>query len=440
MFITTTRQRLHHFLWGRDIDDMPGWEAALVSFLRISGAVLRDLSNGLPTLRAMSLVYTTLLSLVPLIAVSFSVLKGFGVHNQIEPMLLQLLAPLGEKSTEITEQIIGFVNNMKVGVLGAVGLFMLLYTVLSLIKKIESAFNFTWRIRKVRSLSDSFTNYLSIIMVGPVLMFTALGISASVRNSDVVMAIGAIEPFGTVLQLISKIVPYLLIIAAFTFVYKLVPNTLVKIRSAFYGAVVAGVLWETTGRLFAVFVASSTNYTAIYSGFAILIMFMIWLYLSWLILLTGSSIAYYHQHPERITDRSQVLRLSCRLREKLSLLVMQTIAERFHRNESLMKTDHLARELDVSSEALSMILDALEQEKLVLRTGDSRDVYVPGRSLENILLSDILDAVRIAEESPALSPTQLCSNPAVDEVSTAIDDGIRQQLRERSLLDIVRPS
>ena len=124
-------------------------------------AIFRDLREGQLDLRAMGLVYTTLLSLVPLLALSFSILKGFGVHQKMEPVLLQLLEPLGEKSIEITNQILSFVNNINIGVLGTTGLLILLYTVISLMKKIEEAFNFTWRVNKSRNLAHRFSHYFS---------------------------------------------------------------------------------------------------------------------------------------------------------------------------------------------------------------------------------------------------------------------------------------
>ena len=120
--LTKLISSLTHSIWLTELSDIPGWKARLVRASRILFAVLRDLKDGQLTLRAMSLVYTTLLSLVPLLAVSFSVLKAFGVHNQIEPLLLNLLTPLGQQGVEITANIIGFVENMKVGVLGAIGL------------------------------------------------------------------------------------------------------------------------------------------------------------------------------------------------------------------------------------------------------------------------------------------------------------------------------
>lgn len=437
MLITNIKERIHSFLWQQDLSALHGWQSSIIFFLRILSAVIRDIAGGLPTLRAMSLVYTTLLSLVPLLAVSFSVLKGFGVHNQIEPMLLQLFAPLGDKGTQITTQIIDFVDNIKVGVLGSLGLGLLIYTVISLIKKIESAFNFTWRITRYRSIAQRFTDYLSVVMVGPVLVFTAMGITASVSNSDVLSSISTIEPFGTVFAILSKLVPYILIICAFTFIYKLVPNTQVRLKSAFIGALFAGLLWETTGWLFATFVANSANYTAVYSGFAVLMVFMIWLYLSWMILLIGSSISFYHQHPERISNRQQILRLSCRLREKLALLVMHHVAHSFHYREPYWTTTTLAKRLDVAAEALGLVLNALEDAGIVIRSGNKEVEYVPAQSLEKISLIEVLNAVRAAEETPYLDPDKLHSNNAIDTITHSLYYGLENSLSGKTLRDII---
>jgi membrane protein len=206
---------IREHIWRADLSAMRPWKAWLTQLLRVLYVVTRDLTDGQLTLRAMSLVYTTLLSLVPLLAVSFSVLKGFGVHNQIEPLLQNFLAPLGPKGAEITGYVIGFVENMRVGVLGSLGLGLLLYTVVSLIQKIEQAFNFTWHAVQNRSVVQRFSNYLSVILVGPVLMFTAVGMTASVTSTAVVQRLASIEPFGTAIHMLSQLVPYLLVIAVF---------------------------------------------------------------------------------------------------------------------------------------------------------------------------------------------------------------------------------
>ena len=258
-------------LWNVDAGAFPWWKAAPLTLVRLLYAVARDFGEGQLSLRAMSLVYTTLLSLVPLLAISFSVLKGFGVHNQIEPLLIEVLTPLGDKGAEIASRVIEFVDNVKVGVLGTLGLILLVYTVISLMQKIERAFNYCWQVGQDRSFLKRFSHYLSAIVVGPILIFTSLGIKATVLGSSAAGTLFAIEPVGAGLRLAGQVVPYLLIIVAFTFLYMFVPNTRVRLGSALVGATVAGVLWQTVGWVFASYVVSSAKYSAIYSAFATLV-------------------------------------------------------------------------------------------------------------------------------------------------------------------------
>ena len=434
---TYLQNKLDLLLWQTNLRDVSKLEAYLISALRISYAAIRDLSGGLPSLRSMGLVYTTLLSIVPLLAVSFALLKGFGAHNQLEPTLVNLLEPLGEKGIQVSQQIIEFVDNMQVGVLGSLGLLLLIFTVLSLVKKIESAFNYTWRITVTRNIAQRFSNYLSVIIVGPMLLFTSAGLTASFNSSTFVNKFLAIEPFGTILLFIGECVPYLLTIISFTLVYVLIPNTKVKVKSALYGAVIATILWKAVGALFTTFIVNSTNYTAIYSGFAILIIFMIWIYMSWLIILTGASISYYHQNPDRISNQSLVTRLSCRLREKLALTIMQLIASSFHYNEKEWSLKTLARKTKISEYALTVVISSLLSNKLLKTTGKNAQNYLPGRSLENIRIGDILNAARSAEETPNLRPDDVESNELVDKTISILENAMNESIKDKSLKDLL---
>ena len=412
-------------------------QAQFTQALRIFYGTIRDLSGGLPSLRSMGLVYTTLLSLVPLLAVSFSVLKGFGAHNQLEPALINLMEPLGEKGIQVSQQIISFVDNMKVGVLGSLGLLFLIITVLSLVKKIESAFNFTWRITVTRNIFQRFSNYLSVILIGPLLLFTAVGITASFNSSTVIDKISAIEPFGTMLLFVGEIVPYILTILSFTLIYVLIPNTKVRFKSAVYGAVIATILWKLIGALFSAFIVDSTNYTAIYSGFAIMIIFMLWIYISWLIILTGASISYYHQNPDRISDKSQIIRLSCRLREKLALTVMQLIAVSFHNKEKTWTLKTLAKKTHISESALTMIISSLLKNDLITSTGERNQHYLPCQSLENITVAMVLSAVRSAEETAQLRPGDIDTSPQVKDIISTLESAIVDSVSNKTLRDLV---
>lgn len=411
----------------------------LINTVRVSFIVVRELAKGELNLRAMSLVFTTLLSLVPLIAVAFSVLKAFGVHNQIEPFLLSVLEPLGPQGAEISHNIIGFVQNVKVGVLGSLGVAMLFYTIIALIQKIENAFNFVWRVKRPRTLARRFTDYLSVVMIGPILVVTAMGLAATVMNNEVVQSMQAIEPFGSVLLFATKLIPYLMIILAFTFLYMFIPNTRVEVKAAFIGAVVAGFLWVSVGKIFASFVASSTNYTAIYSSFAILFFFMIWLYLGWLILLTGSQVAFYLQHPSLVRLGGKTIVLSPRLRQQEGLWIMSLIAKPFYAKQQAESFQLLEQKTGLSADILQNILDILEQGGLIALLAGDEARYVPASDSSEIEVKQIIDCLSQAEEAEHRLPRSRAGG-SVSQLMERLDQEQEKTLAKLSLRDLVKES
>jgi membrane protein len=436
-YLRKARSFLLEGLWKVPLETLSGPKAFLVKLLRLVTVSVKDFSEGLISLRAMSLVYTTLLSLVPLLAVSFSVLKGFGVHNQIEPALANYLAPLGPKGEELTVKIIGFVENLNVGVLGSLGLALLLYTVISLVQKIEAAFNDIWHVRKQRSFSRRVSDYLSIILVGPVLVFSGLGLTASIMGTTLVRKIMEVEAVGTAVLLAGKIVPFLVMCAAFSLIYLFIPSTRVNVRSALVGGGIAGVLWQTAGVGFASFLVTSTKYAAIYSGFAILILFMIWIYLSWLILLFGAQVAFYHQYPHFLNVRKEDILLSNRLEEKLALVIMFLVGGSYYRDERHWDLDSLLDRLKLPIEPVQDVLGRLEKRGLLLLGCDEPPGYLPARDIETITLGEVIGAVRCSEGSASVVEDRFLSLPGVDEVARRMDDAIGDALGEQTVKDLV---
>ncbi|MEX0922586.1 MAG: YihY/virulence factor BrkB family protein [Rhodovibrionaceae bacterium] len=439
--INRAADRASGWLWQPESAAKPWWERSLLMVARVAYALLRDLLEGQLTLRAMSLVYTTLLSFVPLLAISFSVLKGFGAHNQIEPFLLNFLAPLGDKSVEITNQVIEFVDNTKVGVLGVIGFVLLFYTVVSLMQKIERAFNFVWRVHQERSFSQRFRDYLSVLVIGPVLIFSALGITASLTSAELVQGVASVRPVGAAIEFFGRLVPYLLIVVAFTFIYMFMPNTKVRLRSAFIGALAAGILWNSLGWIFAAFVVGSANYAAIYSTFATLVVFLIWLYLAWLILLAGASISFYHQHPEYLRARQRELRLSNRVRVQLALLTMLQIARSFAGPGGARSEEDICQAMNLPSEAIGGIVDALEYKGLIVKNAEEPPGYMPSRPLERIAVAEVLEAARgggrPGDGDMIIGTEMLPNDPAISGVIADIDLALAEVLQGRSVQDLL---
>ena len=431
--------RLNAFVWDDDLRDLAGLHKLVVFVLRVLHMLFRELMGGQLNLRAMSLVYTTLLSIVPLLAVSFSVLKSFGVHNKIEVLLYNVLTPLGPSGVEITDKIVSFVENVRVGVLGSIGFALLIYTVIALLQKIEAAFNFVWQIDSLRALSQRFSNYLSVILIGPVLIFSAVGFTAAVLNTEVAQRLAAIEPFGTLMLFGSMLVPYILVCLAFTLIYIFIPNTRVQFKAALIGGVIAGVIWKITGWGFAAFIASSSKYAAIYSSFAILILLLIWMYLSWLILLVGSQIAYFVQHPRYMTLQRDPVVLSNRIREQLALQIMYLVGYNHFHDRPAWSLDRFIEYLDLPGEPVHRVIRVLvDAGYLVEITSDDALVYLPLHDVETIRLIDVITDVRTAGENRVVSAQHLKSLKAIDAVMAEMDSARNSALGERSLRSLVQ--
>ncbi|MFY4731060.1 YihY/virulence factor BrkB family protein [Nitrospira sp. BLG_2] len=380
-------------LWTRDLTTMSGLQRLGTQALRLATAVGMEFRHRLLDARAAGLVYTTLLSLVPFLAVMFSVLKGFGVHHVIEPFLAQTLEPLGPKSREMTATIIGFVDNIKMGVLGVFGIAGLFYTTYSLIDKIEQALNAIWQVKQGRTWERKFTDYLSAVLVGPVLVVSAFGLLASLQSHTLVQHLVRMEPFGTLLVWSGEVVPFLMLCAVFTFFYKMIPNTHVHMRSAIVGGISAAILWMIAGEAFARFVAASANYSAIYSGFAVLMLFLLWLYAGWMIVLIGAQFSFFHQYPMAYLSRLLWEQGTHVFREQLALKVLRVLGHHYLKGDRPLRLPELSSELTMPLSLVEEEVERLVDNGFVGRLQEPEGVSLI-KSPDLILVKEVLDSVR----------------------------------------------
>lgn len=434
------RSTVYAAIWGGRLGAMPAWKAGMITLARLLLVLMRDLAHGQLTLRATGLVYTTLLSLVPLLALSFSVLKAFGIYNQIDPILLNFLAPLGEKSADASKWFIKFIENLNVKVLGSIGLALLIYTVISLMQKIEASVNFIWHVAQLRSFARRFSGYLSVLLAGPVLVLSAIGISSTIMAAAPLQPFLAMEPVGSVVRVLGKAISVYFVIGVFAFAYYFAPNTRVRLSAALSGGLAAGLLWEGASWAFAEFARISTHYAAIYSSFAIFLLFLIWLYLNWLILLLGASIAFYIQHPEYLTPQQGEPGLSNRMRERVALMLMYLVAKAYQDGASAWKFSSLTQRLGVPTYTLQMVLAALEQGGLLLRTGDDPPAYLPSRDIGSITLEELLHTVRAAGEEQYLGPEAVPAPAEIESVLARVNLAIDEQVRDLTLRNLVTPA
>lgn len=232
-----------------------------------------------------------MLTIVPLLAILFSVLKAFGVHNRLEPFLADFLRPLGARGAEISLQMISFVDNIKVGVLGAVGVIFLLYGVVSMLQMVESAFNAIWQTPHRRPLWRRLRNYALMIFIAPLFLFLSFAAAAFVEYAGVVQKYIGIDLKESGLGL----APLALHTIVFTLLLKVMPNVRVEWKAALGSGLAAALAWKVLGILFAWFISLSSSYADIYAAFAGLIMFMIWIHLGWVVVLFAALLSCYLQ-------------------------------------------------------------------------------------------------------------------------------------------------
>ena len=415
----------------RTTDPKPPWLIPA----QFSYALLRDLGTDDLTLRAMSLVYTTIFATVPLLAFAFSVLKGLGVHHEFAPILHRFLAPLGPRSDELTTQIIGFVDNVSGSTLASIGVALLLFSLLMMAQKVESSFNFVWRVDRPRSFARRFGEYLTFLLVGPLVMSVVLGFTATLSSTAAMTRLREIGVIGGIFDALSWATPYILIVFSFTFLYVLVPNTRVRFKPALIGGVFAGVLWAGGGSLLTSFIVSMSRYEAIYAGFAIMIVAMFWLYLSWLILLLGAQLAFYVQNPEYLPLGQRAPSASNATRERLALSTMLFVGKDFDKPGHGWRIESLAARIRVPRHLLEPVAIALMDFGLLTRTSEHR--LVPARDLRRIGVADILAAVRSTSERDSHHRADDEWNETVAAVADDVERAIVGALGDRTLADLV---
>jgi membrane protein len=400
--------------------------------LRYPVAIARDWLSGEISVQAMSLAYTTLLSLVPLMVFSFAILKGIGARSDLHFILREFFRPLGSASNQLTETVMSFVANMRGDVLGSIGLIFLTYTVLSTIHKVETSFNFVWRVARPRSLARRFTEYLSVLIIGPILFAVALGLLGSAAHSPAAQWLDSLPYLAWLFRGLGGLVPYVIVALVFTFMYAFIPNTRVELRAAFIGGVTGGIVWALMGQVFTALLVYSSQMMAVYTGFTIVLTTLIWVYLSWLILLIGAELAFYVQSPQYLPLGYGFVAVDGRTREQLGLSIMYLIARDYRLGLPHWSARRLAAKLDMPAAALDPVIAGLEKAGLLSAT--EKEQFLPDRDPEIIPLAAIVAAARTPASKHA---PPIVIVPAAANVMAQIDRALERELGERSLKDLI---
>lgn len=425
-------QRAHRFIthdiW---LIDTFGLRGMVIHQVRIVLIVVRGFFfDHHCLLRAAALTYTTLLALVPMLAFMFAFLKGLGVQNKLEPLLLEHLPVTSENTVRI---IFDYVNNIKVGTLGAIGLGSLLFTTILQLGNVESSFNEIWGIRTGRTFLRKITDYVSVMVIAPVVLFVALGVNATLQQQTLLKTLLEQRVIGDAVVFVFISLPYVVIWLAFTFFYTYLPNTRVNIGSALIGGFIGGMLWQAAQWVYIHFQIGVANLQAIYGAFAQLPMLMIWIYISWVVTLLGAEITFASQNAatyplERTTHAS-----SFYVKEWLANALYFSLIRAFVAGDGAWSAQDFAHQHGIPIRLLRELLTVLEDEHLLVQVTSRPEHYVPGRHPDSITPWHILRALR-HHGDPDMEALITLRDPHATTLSTRVEDAMQQATGDRSVI------
>lgn len=360
-FIQRIRIFLTQEIWNIHIKDYPMLKRLVIYTLRILVLAYKGFVEDRVNQRASALTYFTLMAIVPFLAMGFGIAKGFGADKYLEKRLLEYF----EGQEFILSKVIDFSHNLLQntggGLIAGIGVVVLFYSVLKVFNHIERSFNDIWQIKTSRPYARKFADYLSMMLIAPVLLVAASGINVVFAThlhtlSQEIEFIGYITPF---IMFLFKLLPYFMIWVTFTLLYIILPNTKVNIVSGIIAGIVAGSAFMVTQWLYIDLQIGVSKYNAIYGGFAALPLFLIWLRISWLIVLLGAEISFSHQNQSLYEFKTETENISNQCRKVLSVLILHKIIHRFDKGEPPYIASELSTLLKLPIRLVQSLLEGM---------------------------------------------------------------------------------
>ena len=385
-------------IWRIRSKDLPRPRWFLIRLLRILILSIRGLFEDKGSLRASALTFWSTLSVVPVVAMLFGIAKGFGFQKNLETQLLEKL----EGQEEVVSWIIKFAHNTlettKGGVIAGIGILVLFWTIIKVLGNIENAFNDIWGVKQGRPIIRKISDYLSLMLIGPVLFMMSSTVTVLIR-SEVTSFVQKIPLLGGISPIIFstlKLFPYAAIWVLFVFMYIFMPNTKVRFRSGALAGVIAGTLYQIFQRAYIIFQIGVAKNNAIYGGFAAFPLFLVWLQVSWLIVLFGAEIAFAHQNVDTYEFEPDCLRVSHSFKRLLSLRLVQLLAKDFSDGKKWCNETEISQKLEIPIRLVRQILYNLVEANIISPVkvdDDKTSAYQPALSPETLTIKSVVDAL-----------------------------------------------
>lgn len=395
-FIKNLTQFINTDIWRIRAGKLPRSQSFLINQLRIFLLAFHGFNEDKCQLRASALTFYSLLSIVPVLAMAFGIAKGFGLDKMLET---QILAKMPGQE-EVVGQIIGYANifleNTKGGIIAGVGVALLFWTVIKVLGNIEDCFNEIWGVQKERTLARKFSDYLSIMLICPILLVASSSLTVLVTSqvTFVLSKLSFLGPVAAVILYALKILPYCVMWVLFTFIYIFMPNIKVNFRSGLLGGIIAGTIYQVVQWGYITFQVGVSNYGAVYGSFAALPLFLVWLQISWLIVLFGAEISFAEQNVDTYEFEPDSLRASASFKKMVALSVAHLCVRKFDRGQAPLTASEISHELEIPIRLLQLVLFELTESGVLceVRPEDGKSsAYQPARDIEDLTIQTVSD-------------------------------------------------
>jgi membrane protein len=427
-------------IWRIPLKKLPRGRSILIRQLMVVVLAVRGFDEDKCLLRASALTFFSLLAVVPIVAMGVGIAQGFGIEKILETQLI-LRFPGQE---EVVRRIIEFAHSLlektKGGVVTGIGIALLFWAVIRMLSNIENSFNDIWGIKKSRSFARKFSDYLAIMLISPVLIIMPGSLTVAITSqlkviTERIALLGTIGPF---LFSVLKLVPYAVIWIFFSFIYIFMPNTKVNLRSGILGGIVAGTIYQFMQWGYIKSQIIVARYGAVYGSFAALPLFLIWLQISWLIVLLGAEVSFAHQNVETYEFEHDCLRASYSFKKLVSLRIVHLLVKNLSRGNKALTATQISHKLEVPIRLVNEILYELVESGIVseAKQDDEKTVaYQPAQDLEKLTVKYVIDAMeqRGSDNIPVVKSEEL---DKISESLKAFDQAIEKSPANIPLKDI----
>lgn len=431
--LNQVRQFIEVDLWRIRLNSLPRAKRSLYSFIRVWVIAIKEFVSDKCTEKASALTYFSMLSLVPVIAMLFAIAKGFGIKEKVERELENYFAGQEAILKSIRPAVDNMLNDDSGGVITGFAIVILIYTVIRLLMNIEAAFNDMWDIKKSRRWERKISDYVAVMLLGPILMIVASSLTIFVKDTiqGLITDLTLFSQVKSGIIFLLKLLPYTILWLLLFGIYLIFPNTRVKFLPALLGGIVAGTLFQLNQQAFISLQFAFARYNAIYGSIAFIPLFLIWVQISWLIVLFGAELVYGVQYINQWEYNAENLKISLKHQKKLMLLMLYRIVKKFESGEGPLKRDELAQSVNIPRRYVNEICRKLEKSNLIIRVEGIDAAYQPSFDIHQMDMNTVLKKYErdgMGDFDPRKSPAFEAIEKSLDEIELKWKDSDANRL------------